>query len=486
MTMLFLCICVTAYAQEYSFTPDFTIATKTDEFGVAGGFELVLSGEVTSWEFIDFSFTSEHFGFVAATSLHQDDEYSPDLAHLPGGTLFNSYFIMDQGGLVFKATGMELQLGRLEHHDVIDSPYTLFISSKRNPAILANFRYENDFAFYETRWLELNSDSAVSTDAFPSGFPDRGANIKTYGIKLGNMRFGFQDAAVYAGKSFDLEYFVSPMPNYLIQYVKGTAGRPWSTGANENDVMGAFWDWKPTDELYLDAQVFIDDVSIFGLFDSPDNPWKAAYSFGGKLETDYGIFGFHHALATKYVFSRTRDASDSDYEYSYTYYPDTRFKLADGTLMPISIEDTMIGYYNGENNIAFRLDYEGSWSGIDIVSNLEFVLSGPKSPANAWHEYTHYPEPGTKLFDYSKLEKKLMLEAQASRRFGGWLAFVNLRAGIAFNALELQDPASPEGLTTDSVNDTAWIWRPGDETDYTLSLGLGVRYDIPVMKTLRK
>jgi hypothetical protein len=79
-----------------------------------------------------------------------------------------------------------------------------------------------------------------------------------------------------------------------------------------------------------------------------------------------------------------------------------------------------------------------------------------------------------------------MLEAQASRRFGGWLAFVNLRAGIAFNALELQDPASPEGLTTDSVNDTAWIWRPGDETDYTLSLGLGVRYDIPVMKTLRK
>ncbi len=350
--------------------------------------------------------------------------------------------------------------------------------------MLANFRYENDFAFYETRWIELNSDSAVETSAFPNGFPDRGANLKTYGIKLGTMRFGFQDAAVYAGKSFDLEYFVSPMPNYLIQYVKGTTGRPWSTGANENDIMGAFWDWTPREDLYLDAQVFIDDMSIFGLLDSPDNPWKAAYSMGGKLKTSFGTFGLHHALATKYVFSRTRDASDGDYEYSYTYYPDTRFKMADGDFMPISMEDLMIGYYNGENNIAFRLDYDGSWSGFDVVTNLEFVLSGPKSPANGWHEYTHYPEPGTKLFDYSKLEKKLVLEAQASRRFGDFLAFANLRAGVAFNALELQDPASPEPPATDTVNDTAWIWRPGNDTDYTLSIGIGLRYDIPVMKAL--
>jgi hypothetical protein len=381
---------------------------------------------------------------------------------------------------------MAFQLGRLEHYDVIDSPYSLFISSKRNPALLANFRYENDFAFYETRWIELNNDSAASTPAFQTGFPDRGAHLKTYGIKLGTMRFGYQDAAVYAGKFFDLEYFVSPMPNYLIQYVKGTDGRPWNTGANENNIMGFFWDWKPDDNTYIDAQVLIDDMTGFGIGDIPNNPMKAAYTIGGKLTTPFGTFGLHHALATKYTFSRTRDGTGEDYEYSYTYYPDTRFDLSDGTLRSISIEDNMLGYYNGENNIAFRLDYDGSWSGIKVVSQLEFVLSGPKSPASSWHEYTSYPEPGTKLLDYSILEKKLVLDAQASRRFGDFLAFVNLRAGIAINALELQEAYPGADLVDDpaTINDDIWIWRPGDDNEYTLSIGLGIRYDIPVMKSL--
>jgi hypothetical protein len=121
------------------------------------------------------------------------------------------------------------------------------------------------------------------------------------------------------------------------------------------------------------------------------------------------------------------------------------------------------------------------------VSHLEFVLSGPKSPANSWHEETSYPEPGTQLFDYSILEKKLVLEAQASRRFGDFLAFVNLRAGIAINALELQEPyPDSETEVPDTINDDVWIWRPGDDNEYTLSFGLGIRYDIPVMKSLGK
>jgi hypothetical protein len=474
------------FAQEYSFTPDILAPSDTREFGLAGGFELVISGEITSREFLDFSYTSEYFGFIAATSVNQDGKYSPLLAHLPDGTLFNSYLTMDQGGMVFRGMDMELRFGRLEHYDVIDSPYSLFISSKRNPALLANFRYENDFAFYETRWIELNNGSAADTPAFPYGYPDRGAHLKTYGIKLGSMRFGYQDAAVYAGKFFDFEYFVSPMPNYIIQYVKGTEGRPWNTGVNENNIMGFFWDWKPSEVTYFDAQLLIDDMTGFGIGGIPNNPMKAAYTIGGKLQTSVGTFGFHHALATKYTFSRTRDGTGEDYEYSYTYYPDTRFRLSDGELRPISIEDNMLGYYNGENNIAFRLDYDGSWSGIDIVSHLEFVLSGPKSPANSWHEETSYPEPGTQLFDYSILEKKLVLEAQASRRFGDFLAFVNLRAGIAINALELQDPDLIEDEIIGDADSSVWIWRPGDDNEYTLSFGLGIRYDIPVMKSLGK
>lgn len=477
-----LCLCVPIGAQEYSFTPDIMEPTSSETFGIAGGAEVYLSGEVTSREFLDFSFNSEHFGFVAATSFHQDDEYAPDIGNFPDGTLFDSYFIMDQGGLVFRGLGMELQAGRLEHHDVIDSPYSLFISSKRLPANLINFRYENDFAFYETRWIELNKDSAVITPAFPDGFPDRGAQLKTYGVKVGTMRFGFQDAAVYSGRSFDMEYLVSPMPGYLIQYVKGTAGRPWSTGSNENNVMGFFWDWDVSEELYLDAQVFIDDLNVWGLGGTPLNPWKAAYSLGGRLTTDYGTFSFHHALATKFVFERTEDIVDDIYAYSYTYFPDTRFALDDG-YASIAIEDLMVGYYNGENNIAFRLDYEHCVSGFELSSSLEFTLSGPKSPTNAWHESGF--EYGTKLLDYSILEKKFALEGQVSRRLGDFVAFMDLFAAIAINALELQAPyEGSEDEVSSLIHARSWIWRPGDETVLSWSIGLGIRYDIPVLKAL--
>lgn len=470
-------------AQEYSFTPDILEPTASEDFAIGTGLELALSGEVTGREFFDFSYSSEHFGFIAAASFHQDDDYSPDIANTPNGTLFGSYFLMDQGGMVFRGLDMELTIGRMEHHDVIDSPYSLFVSSKRNPALIANFRYENDFAFYETRWIQLNESSEVDTPAFPNGYPDRGAQIKTYGVKIGTMRFGFQDAAVYTGRSFDLEYFVSPMPNYLIQYVKGTDGRPWSTGVNENDIMGFFWDWQPNDDTYYDVQVLVDDFSLFGLFDTSNNPWKAAYSLGGRWDTDIGRFSFHHALATKYTFAATND-TDSDQIYSYTYYPDTRFNISDSEYQSISIEDNMIGYYNGENNMAFRLDYDASWFGYDIASNLELVLSGPKSPCNSWHEATTYrDDPGTKLFDYSAIEKKIVLSAQVSRRLGDFIAFTNLRAGVAFNALELQPAISGEEGT---VNTDIWIWRPGDDTDYILSISLGLRYDFPVMDTLRK
>jgi len=466
-------------AQEYSFAPDILEPTANQQFGIGAGFEFYYTPEITSREFIDFGYSSENFGFITAFSFNQDDKYAPDIGNFPDGTLLGSYFTMDQGGMVFRGLDMELQLGRMEHKDAVDSPYSLFVSSKRMPALIANFRYENDFAFYETRWIELNERSSSKTLAFPDGFPDRGASFKTYGVKLGTMRFGFQDAAVYTGRSFDLEYLVSPMPNYLIQYVKGTAGRPWSTGSNENNIMGFFWDWKPVDALYLDAQAFIDDLNVFGLGDTPWNPWKAAYSVGGRWTTDAGRFSLHHAIATKYCFSTTSDSSPL-LAYPWAYYPDTRYNDGSG-YRSILVEDSMIGYYNGENNIAFRADYDATWYGIDLTSNLEFVLSGPKSPANAWHSEGY--QPGTKLFDYSILEKKLVLTAQASRRVGDFVVFLDVRAGVAINALELQEPYAGSEADT-GINANAWIWRPGATSEYILNVGLGARYDIPVMKAL--
>jgi hypothetical protein len=482
-------------AQENYFTPDIFVPASDQVFEIGMGGEAIASEEFTSREFFDFSYNSEYFGFVAAASFNQDDKYTPDKTNLPDRSLFSSYFLMDQGAMVFRGLDMQLEVGRKDHQDVVDTPYSLFISSKNNPALLANFRYENDFAFYETRWMELNSRSGVATPAFPAPeeggnyFPDRGAQLKTYGFKLGGMRFGFQDAAVYTERSFDLEYFVSPLPNYLIQYVKGTEGRPWSTDNNENDIMGFFWDWTPDDDLYLNAQVLIDDLNVFGIADTLRNPWKAAYTLGARWQTEAGTFGLYHALATKYTFAPTRDSTNPVNAYSYTYYPDTRFLYSGSDYSAISVEDMMIGYYNGENNIALRFDYDTVLKGTSLATSLEFVVSGPKSPANAWHEETWYPEPGTKLLDTSTLEKKLVLKAQGSRRFGNFVGFSTITAGVAINALELQPGV--ENYVDASVdwdkedqNANIWIWRPGDSTEFTWSLSLGLRYEIPVMKAL--
>jgi len=477
----FLLAPVVIFSQEYSFTPDIRKISEKELFQMGGGTELGLSDQFFSREFVDFGYNSKYFAFVAATSFHQDHTYTPDPASTPNGTLLNSYFLMDQGGMIFRNRQMTFEVGRLEHHDVIDSPYALFISSQRNPAFLANFRYENNFAFYETRWIDLNERSAVTTAAFPSGFPDRGAQLKTYGIKINTMRFGFQDAAVYVGRWFDLEYFASPLPNYLIQYVKGTDGRPWSTGTDENDIMGFFWDWKATSDLYLDAQLFIDDIGILGAFNTPNNPWKVAYSLGFKIKTDIGNFGFHHALATQYTFSMTNDQVNT--AYSWSYYPDTRYDSGAGVYRSMNLEDLMVGYYNGENNIAFRVDYDGRWFGLNFVSDLEFVLSGPKSPDNAWDEYLHYPSPGTKLLDYSVLEKKFLFNLQVSKVLGNFVVFSNAKLGVAFNALQLQSPGVSTGNT---INDNVYLWRPGDTTAYTYAISVGFRYNVPVMDYLKE
>ena len=488
---LFTIFALTVFSQSLSFTPDITISSDEEIFAMGAGAEgkYALDDNFTSRLLLDFAFNSKHFGFLAATSFRQDGVYAPDIANTPDGTLFNSYFTLDQGAMILKALDMELQLGRILQKDAIDSPYSLFISSKPNTPLLANFRYENSFAFYETRWIELNTRSGVKTEAFSGGFPDRGAQLKTYGIKLGNMRFGLQDGAVYTGRSFDLEYFVNPIPNYLIQYVKGTEGRPWTTGDNENDIMGLFWDWKPNENLSFNAQLFVDDMSLLGIGNTSRNPWKTAYSLGGTIKTNFGSFSLHHALATKYCFSTTSDRKEVAYPWA--YYPDTRFPIKEGDYRAIPFETLMIGYYNGENNIAFRLDYENDFHGFKLLSNLEFVLSGDKSPGNAWHAGTWYVGPGTRLFDSEYLEKKFILSGQLSKQVHDFTFFSNFLIGFAINALELQRPY-PEGSESGvsevykDIDENVWIWRAGKSNELYFTLSLGFRYAIPIMNLFNK
>jgi hypothetical protein len=190
-------------------------------------------------------FASKHFSLIADLSMSNDQKFAPARVMIPKGNI-GYYFLMNEGGLRFNLWNFSLEAGRFRLYDIVDSPYSLFINSLGHSSNTLNLKYEGPRFIYETRWLELNSRNSVSSPAWneyhqrleagaanlpvnsgfdPStaappynlGFPDRGANYKIYAVKVRDWRLGFLDAAVYTGRSFDLEYFLNPIPQYFIQ-----------------------------------------------------------------------------------------------------------------------------------------------------------------------------------------------------------------------------------------------------------------------------
>jgi len=463
---------LTAIVLLFSITPisaqgtaqDLSKSSPVVSVGADAGYDSSSENGAVGSIFFALGLKSAYFDLGAKLSLQSNSKYAPAEANLPGKEFFGLYFLMEEGDLGFHAGPLALKAGRFAHYDVIDSPYSLFVNGMGQTALLANLRYEDDFFFYETRWVELNHRSAAVTAAWPQGYIDRGANIKTYGFKLNpSMRLGFQDSAVYTGRNFDYEYFLSPIPQYFLQYAKTNEGRPWTTGGNEGNMIGAFWDWERSDGISLNAQVLMDDFNIhFIAPDTPWQPWKLAWTFGGRARTSLGNFGFYHAGATKYTFEPISMKDPANWEgkaYGYTYYPDTRFNYDDAgaDLREISIEDNALGYIYGENNIAFRGDWRNSLSGFDLMAALEFRLMGSNSPANPWQDSDYHPGDGSHLLDDAVLEKRFLASFDASRQFGNWRLGLMLKGGVAFDALELREPT--EGGTSDG-DKYIWLYAP--------------------------
>jgi hypothetical protein len=464
-------------------------------------------------ENVRLDFSGGPFALTADLYMSNDQKYAPAKALLPGGEFMGNYFFMNEGGLSYQTDRFFLQGGRFRVYDTVDSPYSLFISSLGNAANTLNFKYESPRFMYQSQWIELNNKNSVSSPAWneyhfraaegdfnipsssssalPSefGFPDRGANYKIYAFKKDNWRFGFLDAAIYTGRSFDFEYFLNPIPQYFIQYVKVTPGRPWTTDSNENNLIGLFWDIKRRNQYDAYAQILIDDFSLGFLkflYDGfPNTPWKFAWALGGRLDTPYGKFGFHHGGALKYTFEpiTTNDAGDiAETAYGYTYYPETRYyddNENTDNLVSILIEDNMLGYKYGENNIAFQLDYRNTFNHFLVNAELEFVIAGNNSPSNPWQDFDH-SENGSKLLNDDLLEKRLEFRINISRRFGPWLFYTAGAIGGKFNKLVLQR-ADYTGAGNSIADEYMYIWKGSRESELIFRISVGARYTLGVL-----
>ena len=446
------------------------------------------------------------FSFIAELGACNDGKYT---AFEDGEFTYGFYYYLNNGGLIYDGDRLKLKMGRFVHSDVVDSPYSLFISSEEIPAVQLEISYEDDLFFYLDRWVQLNDRSALyaiinTQDLDGDGLLteaeitadqiDRAMNFKSYGLKFGRLKVGFQDSTVYT-RLFDAEYFFNPVPGWFLQYINTTGGKPWTKTGNDNSIMGFFGDW--TDDSYeIIGQLLLDDFNLNSIMNpsGPQYPNKIAWSLGGRYDTKWGKFGLFHAGATKYTFEPYGTDTDlgypTDLKYGYTYYPTTTYRLgedADGDEVTLDYQDNYIGYKYGENNIALLTDWLGEVYGYRLYSSLEFTLSGSKSPANPNQEFFNWREGGfgTKMFNEGSLEKKIELDINASRTFGSWTPYVDLEIGGIFNVLKLEsvpvrdvngnDIIDPEELAAHANNATK-IFHPSGDNELILNFTIGCTY----------
>ncbi len=382
-----------------------------------------------------------------------------------GSYYFGYYFQPTTGYVGLKLKELKIILGKSYLKDAIESPYSLFISSEPKTPLSATIEYENSHFFYKSLWIGLTKQIRVEKPILYD-FPDRGANYKCYGIKIGALRIGFQEVAVYTGRFFDLEYFASPVPNFFIQYAN-YSGRPFKQGTNDNSMMGFFFDYF-FHETYAYAQILIDDMNMnrFLYPESFQNPDKIAWSLGGYLKTSFGKIYAYHAGATKYTF----EPFSHDNPYGYVYFPQTIAPLGNATRV-VFPEENYIGFKYGENTLAFMVGWQGEFSEMKTEIGAEYVLSGSKSYNNPWHELKNFP-PGTHLLDENPIEKNFRIFLNVEKTLGFMTLFGKLNLHWISNKLEPIQGSDGEG----------YILVPGDENLFNISIILGISANLKLWK----
>ncbi|MBO8160461.1 MAG: hypothetical protein H0Z24_02395 [Thermosipho sp. (in: Bacteria)] len=401
----------------------------------------------------EISYKSENFSFNASLYFSNDGKFPPFLYPFYG----NYYVILPDSGIRFSVNNLNFSLGNLSNYDIVDSPYSLYFSSLGHARPTVSIKYAGKEFEYETRYVLI---SYYDGDKFV----DKGMNFKYYAVKIGNFRFGYEGSVVYASRTtFDLDYFLNPVPNFFIQYVRESPFYD-SDLFDDNSLMGFFVDYKDQ-EQYLYAQILFDDFNANRIFD-PDNSTvdKIAWSIGGwrNLKGNLKI-GFYHAGATKYTFQPSGN-DGNPLLYGYTYYTETIF----GNII-VDYKDNYIGYKYGENNIAFLLDALWVENDVEIYSGFEMVFSGTKSPVNPWTEKDTY-DPGFNLLNEDNLEKTFQLKIMIKKDFGIITFGGKLDVGLILNKLKLVDANDLVGKP---------YFMPSDEDEWIFNLGLfmEINYD---------
>ncbi len=343
--------------------------------------------------------------------------------------------------------------------DRIDSPFSLYINSNPSPLPTVGFSYEGEHVFVSTQWAGLNELSGSTYN-----FDDRGMNYRTFGVKFAeHFTLGYQESIVYTGQVFNPLYFFVPVPVQITQLIYSTPGSPRETEPDPNGLIGVFLEYND-DTHYSFLQFLFDDIQPIR---APDEfAQKLAWSAGYSYDSPVGRFGFYHAGATKYAFANLRPTN----VYPYTYFPTAQYENNRSETKTLWYFDNYIGYKHGENNLAFRVEYENrffdTW---DVDLGLEYVVSGSKAPADPWHELSSSPLQ-TVILDETLLEHTILLNLSTNIDVlhGIVNVILDLSTGYVFNELEL----------TNNPNEASMgfsIFKPSDTSRFLFQAFVGVQ-----------
>jgi hypothetical protein len=149
---------------------------------------------------LDARVTHEAGGFGMLWDLGTSG--SGEYGKLFGGGFGYESVLIHEGGFSLAKGHFSIAAGKLAMHDELDSPYSLALSGAGNAALNLLFRYEDERFFFSDRWIALNYDSGQSFGPIGASWPDRSAVLKSYGLKFGEFRFGFQDISVYTNLGY--------------------------------------------------------------------------------------------------------------------------------------------------------------------------------------------------------------------------------------------------------------------------------------------
>jgi len=383
-----------------------------------------------------------NFDITSELAFYNDDKYY----FYESDYYWGHYFLIENSYITLRNDDQTLELsgGIKQLKDEVNSPYSLFFSSNNIPLVNLDIGYEDEHFFFETMWVQLVSENNENFDT------SKAMNYKTYGLKFGNFRVGYQDALVY-NRAFDIFYFLNPMPAYFAQEIRAPGNvMPWWEKINDNSIMGFFFDYKDSN-YYIYSQLLVDDFNTNRFFNPEEtqNPDKVAFSSGLNLKSTVGTFGVYGAFATQYTFQPRGGPG-------YTIYPESTYvdeKIIDFT-------DNYIGYKYGENTVSFLVDYDYTYNNwFNLYSSFETVFSGSKSPTE-----NTAPTEGTYLLDDPLLEKRYVYTIATNFYFNNIEFNLSADMGVIQNKLEFNE------------DEEIFIPSSEDENILRLNLGFGIEF----------